>query len=247
MGRLIYTAAILIMLGVLMLAGCSSGSNGAATNAGGNKGGGAQGQNTTAAGAKSVAGATTTGTTAGKTMGSSTEKGSTGKAQGSTGFPEVAAGTKAVPAFTGLRMADSAAADWHKDAKLYAIASVVPKVDAGGRAPAWLYTYVSSSAGTVKSIMVDGGKVKSLPEQGVPKESLSVLERKALPATDKLIDSPEAMKRSNEVKKFLKKNPGAKSSAGLDATSTPKPVWFLATVNGTRRIEEKVPATSGGS
>ena len=247
MRRPIYTAAILIVVGVLALAGCSSGSNGASTNAVGNKGGSAQGQSTTATGAKPVAGATTTDNTAGKTMGNSTEKSSTGKDRGRTGFPKVAAGTKAIPAFAGLRKAGSAAADWQKDAKLYAIASVVPKVDVEGRNPAWLYTYVSASAGAVKSIMVDGGKVRSLPEQKVPKESLNVLERKALPAPDKLIDSPEAMKRSNEVRKFLEKNPGAKASAGLDATSTPKPVWFLATVNGTRRIEEKVPATSGGS
>ena len=173
--------------------------------------------------------------------------GSTEEPQGRTGFPKVAADTKAVPAFTGLRKADSAAADWRKDAKLYAIASVVPKVDAEGRNPAWLYTYVSASAGVVKSIMVDGGKVKSLPEQGVPKESLDLLERKALPAPEKLIDSPEAMKRSNRVRRFLEKNPGAKASAGLDATSTPKPVWFLATVNGNQRMEERIPATSGGS
>lgn len=238
MRRSIHTAAILTVIGILVLAGCSSGPSGTKGSGGANS---TQGQKTIA-GAKTVMGTTKMGPTAGKTMKSSTEK-----TQGRTGFPKVAAGTKPVPAFTGLRKAGSAAANWQKDAKLYAIASVVPKVDAEGRGPAWLYTYVSTSAGSVKSILVDGGKTKSLPEQAVPKESLNLLEQKALPASNKLIDSPEAMKRSNKVKKFLKDNPGAKASAGLDSTSTPKPVWFLATVNGTQRMEERIPAASGGS
>ena len=89
--------------------------------------------------------------------------------------------------------------------------------------------------------------MKSLPDQSVLQQSVDLLEQKALPSSGKLIDSPEAMKKSNRVRKFLKKNPGAKSSAGLDSTSTPKPVWILATVKGDQRIEERIPATSGSS
>lgn len=242
MWRSIYIAATLIVLGLSVLSGCSSGTSGSDGVKGGNSSAAGNTQTQKApAGPKTVTGATA-GTTAEKTTGSSTQE-----TQGQIGFPKVAAGTKSVPAFTGLSRADPAAKGWEKDAKLYAIASVVPKVDTEGRGPAWLYTYISASAGAVKSIMVDGGKVKSLPDQSVPKESVDLLEQKALPSSGKLIDSPEAMKKSNRVREFLKKNPGAKSSAGLDSTSTPKPVWILATVKGAQRIEERIPATSGSS
>ena len=242
MWRSIYIAATLTTLVLFVLAGCSSGTSGSNGAKGGNSSAAGNAQTQKApTGPKTATGATNR-TTSGNTMGSSTEK-----AQSQTGFPKVAAGTKSVPAFTGLSKADSAAKGWEKDAKLYAIASVVPKVDAEGRGPAWLYTYISASADAVKSIMVDGGKVKSLQDQSVPQQSVDLLEQKALPSSGKLIDSPEAMKKSNRVRGFLKKNPGAKSSAGLDSTSTPKPVWILATVKGDQRIEERIPATSGGS
>ncbi len=143
--------------------------------------------------------------------------------------------------------ADQAARRWHKDSKIYAISSYPPKVDAQGRAPSWLYTYVSPSGKSFASFLVTGGKVKPTRQGSLPEKDIKNLVKHALPPQSKLLDSTQAVKKAPKFESYLKKNPGTEASAGLDSFSSKKPAWILNTVSRGKRIEEKVPAVSGGS
>ncbi|HET7480079.1 MAG TPA: hypothetical protein VFJ72_11250 [Rubrobacteraceae bacterium] len=164
-----------------------------------------------------------------------------------TTVPEDSAGVQegagAVAALSGVQKADQAAAEWQSDAELYAIASLKPQVDAEGRAPAWLYTYVSSSRKAVVSVSVSGGKVADTPEQALPDEQIEDISNHTLPPPARLLDSTEAVKKSGKFLDTLKSEPGLDASAGLDSFSTGKPVWIFSTAKGDKRVEERVSAT----
>lgn len=175
-------------------------------------------------------------------------EGSTGSEQGVTrtvAAPEMPEGTPRVAALPGVEEADRLAADWREDAELYAIASIVPKVDAGGRSPGWLYTYVSPSAGAVASVSLVGGEAIITQEQPLPEPQIRDIVANTLPPPDELLDSPEAMEAAEGVRALLERRPGAEVSAGLDSFSTEDPVWIFSAVDGEERVEEKITALRG--
>lgn len=171
--------------------------------------------------------------------------GGTTSAGGAAGLPRVPKDAPRVPALSGVEEAERVAAGWRKDAELYAISSFVPRVDAGGRAPAWLYTYVSRSAGAVASVSITGGKAELLPEQKLPEGDIENIAGNTLPPPEELVDSTQAIKKAPEVRKLLNRNPETAASAGLDSFSSEEPIWIFSTARDTERVEERVPATRG--
>ena len=165
----------------------------------------------------------------------------------SGGAPEKTAAAPArwTSALAGVEEAAAEARRWREDALLYAIATPEPALDARGRAPAWLYTFVSPSAGAVASVEVRGGEVRRLPEQRLPEPDIRNLRRNALPPPGRLLDSGEALRRTERVRELLAGD-GRTASAGLDSLSGGGPVWIFATVGEGRRLEERVPAVAGG-
>lgn len=163
------------------------------------------------------------------------------------GAPTIPEGAERAAALDGIGEADRAATRWNDDAELYAIASVTPRVDAGGNAPGWLYTYVSPSAGTVASVSVAGGDAELTPEQELPDDQIEDVSNNTLPPPDELLDSPEAMQKAGEVRDVLRSEPEAEVSAGLDSFSGREPVWIFSTARGGERVEERIPAVEGGS
>lgn len=162
--------------------------------------------------------------------------------------PTVPADTARVAALDGIEKADELAAGWKEDAELYALASATPQVDADGRAPSWLYTYVSPSAGAVASVSITGEKAKLLPEQALPDDQIRDISNNTLPPPGKLLDSPKAMEKATKVRKVLESDPGTQTAAGLDSFSSEQPVWFVSTTQSGERVEERITATkTGGS
>ncbi|ABG03305.1 hypothetical protein Rxyl_0329 [Rubrobacter xylanophilus DSM 9941] len=169
-----------------------------------------------------------------------------GGAPGSFAGETTAAPVRWTTALAGVEEAAGEARRWREDAELYAIATPEPALDARGRAPAWLYTFVSPSAGAVASVEVRGGEARRLPEQPLPEADIRNLRRNALPPPERLLDSDEALRRAREVRGLLSGRGGRTASAGLDSLSGGGPVWIFATVSEGRRLEERVPALSGG-
>jgi hypothetical protein len=159
--------------------------------------------------------------------------------------PVVTEGTPRVPALSGVEEADRLAAGWREDAELYAIASIVPEVDANGRSPGWLYTYVSPSAGAVASVSLASGEATITPEQTLPEPQIRDIAANTLPPPDELLDSPEAMQAAEGVRALLERRPAAQVSAGLDSFSTEDPVWIFSAADGEQRVEEKITALRG--
>lgn len=148
-----------------------------------------------------------------------------------------------VAAFSGVDKADKAAFKWQDDAKLYAIASPAPQVDKAGRSPAWLYTYVSKSAGTVASVTVADGEAEIAPEQELPEDQVREISSNTLPPPSKLKDSNEAIEDAGKVRDVLAQKEDAQVTAGLDSFSSESPVWIFSTTQGEERVEQKVPAS----
>ncbi|QYJ16563.1 hypothetical protein Rxycam_02396 [Rubrobacter xylanophilus DSM 9941] len=174
--------------------------------------------------------------------GCSREEGARGASAGET----TAAPVRWSTALAGVEEASEEARRWREDALLYAVATPEPALDARGRSPAWLYTFVSPSAGAVASVEVRGGEARRLPEQPLPESDIQNLRRNALPPPERLLDSDEALRRTREVRGLLSGTGGRTASAGLDSLSGGGPVWIFATVGEGRRLEERVPAVSGG-
>lgn len=170
------------------------------------------------------------------------EQGGPRTAQSTVAVPE---GTPRVAALPGVQEADRLAAGWREDAELYAIASIVPRVDAGGRSPGWLYTYVSPSARAVASVSVAGGEATLTPQQPLPESQIRDIAANTLPPPEELLDSPEAMEAAEGVRALLERRPGAEVSAGLDSFSTEDPVWIFSAVDREERVEEKITALRG--
>lgn len=139
----------------------------------------------------------------------------------------------------GLEEARSEAESWNEDAELYAIASLRPTVNADGENDGWLYSFVSESEGSVISIPYSDGEVQSARGQELPEEQISRLTELTL-SVDELVDSPEAIQSSEEVRSYLEENPQAGVSAGLDATSRDEPEWILSVPE--EGLQERVPA-----
>lgn len=256
MWRSKYILVTFFIVGTLiLLAGCSSGSSGGG-DAGSSGGSGGDSSESSSGSAQRKAEKTsappeTTQISGEKPSGSSyasSSKNSGGKekagkrkknpAGAAVGYPA------RIPAFVGLKKADKVAKKWNEDARLYAIASVSPEVDAEGRSAGWLYSYVSESGTGIALISVEKGKATLRQEPPAPAGQVRQISERALPSSGKLIDSPEAMGKAGKVKKFIRENPGSQVSAGLDSFSTGKPTWILATLSEGGRVEEKVPATS---
>ncbi|BBL80863.1 hypothetical protein RxyAA322_27170 [Rubrobacter xylanophilus] len=151
-------------------------------------------------------------------------------------------------ALSGVEEASEEARRWREDALLYAIATPEPALDARGRSPAWLYTFVSPSAGAVASVEVRGGEeARRLPGQRLPEPDIQNLRRNALPPPGRLLDSDEALRETQRVREVLSGEGWRTASAGLDSLSGGGPVWIFATVGEGRRLEERVPAVTGAS
>lgn len=150
-------------------------------------------------------------------------------------------------ALSNVEAADGRAMEWNGDADLYSIASATPQLDAEGRSPGWLYTYVSESAGSVATISVEDDVVAMDPAQELPEADVSFLAENALPDDAELLDSSDAIGESEEVGAILEETPDSETAAGLDSVSGGEPVWRFSTIRGEERVEETVPAVEGGS
>lgn len=168
--------------------------------------------------------------------------GSGGTTSGTVAPPEVTEGTPRTAALAGIAEADGIAREWEEDAELYAVASIAPRVDAEGRSPGWLYTYVSPSAGAVASVSLAGEEAEITQAKELPEVQIQDISRNVLPPPERLIDSPEAIAAAPEVLEVIEASPGAQVSAGLDSFSSEEAVWILATATEDERVEEKVPA-----
>lgn len=151
-----------------------------------------------------------------------------------------------VSALSGIEAADEAATGWQGDAELYAIAAATPRLDAEGGSPSWLYTYVSETAGAVRSVTYTESESARLdPAQELPESDITYIAENTLPEVARLTDSPEAISRTEEVSAALGEDPGIAASAGLDSFSGNGPEWIFATTRGDERVEERVPAVGG--
>lgn len=163
---------------------------------------------------------------------------------GSSTAAESAGGSTAL---SNAEEAEERAGEWNEDAQLYAVAAATPQLDAEGNAPDWLYTYVSESAGAVATVSYESGAIAMDPEQELPEADIGFLTENALPPVEELIDSSEAIEEAADVGAILEEEPGAETAAGLDSVSGGEPVWRFSTIQGEERVEEQVPALSGGS
>jgi hypothetical protein len=166
----------------------------------------------------------------------------TGAGGGTVAPPEVTEGTPRTAALASVPEADEIAREWEGDAELYAVASIAPRVDAEGRAPGWLYTYVSPSAGAVASVSLAGAEAEITPPQELPEVQIQDITDNVLPPPDRLIDSSQAIAEAPQVLEVVEGSPGAQVSAGLDSFSSEDAVWILSTTAGEERVEQKVPA-----
>lgn len=140
----------------------------------------------------------------------------------------------------GLEAARSEAESWNEDAELYAIASLRPTVNAEGKSQGWLYSFVSESTGSVISIPYRGGEVRGAQGQGLPEGQVALIAEDTIPASE-MIDSPEAIQRSEEVRSFLEENPQTGASVSVDAASEEEPQWILQVPQA--QLQELIPAT----
>lgn len=161
---------------------------------------------------------------------------------GTVAPPEVTEGTPRTAALDSVPEADGIAREWEEDAQLYAVASIAPRVDAEGRAPGWLYTYVSPSAGAVASVSLAGAEAEITRPQRLPEPQIRDITQNVLPPPGRLKDSSEAIAEAPEVLRVVESSPGSEVSAGLDSFSSESAVWILSTTSGEERVETKVPA-----
>lgn len=176
------------------------------------------------------------------------ESGAGGDSEGGEGAATMAqpAGGEGMAAFSGAREAEARASDWRDDAQLYAVAAATPSLDARGRSPSWLYTYVSESTGAIMSVTVSKDGAEAAPAQELPEADINLILQNTLPDTAGMIDSPEATRQTREVVSILEENPDSQVSAGLDSFSGGEPEWIFATTRGEDRVEERTPAVAGG-
>lgn len=142
-------------------------------------------------------------------------------------------------ALEGLEDARSEAEEWNGDAELYSIVSRPPEVNARGENGGWQYAFVSESGGSIALIFYQGGESRGLQEPPIPAEQAEAISGDTLPVGD-LIDSSEAIERSDEVRSYLGENPGG-VSVSVDSATSDEPQWILQAQQG--QLNERVPAT----
>lgn len=251
MWRSKYITVLFVVVGALVLfAGCSSGGSSEGGGSGGGSSGGGNGGSSESSQTSSQAGAEKTTPPPETTQASEPKPSGGGGMQAAKKAPskktssKKAAGTSMRPsALEGLAEADVVAGNWNKDAELYSIASVSPEVDAQGRSPGWLYSYVSEAGKGVALISVEKGKARLVQEPPVPESQLQNIYEDTLPSSERLIDSSEAMDQAAKIKTAIQKNPDSRVSAGLDAVSSNGPTWTLASISQSGPVQEQVPAT----
>jgi len=141
----------------------------------------------------------------------------------------------------GLEAARSEAESWNADAELYAIVSLQPTVNAEGRSRGWLYSFVSESESSIISIPYTNGELRNAQGQGLPEGQIQLILEDTLPV-EEMIDSPEALERSDEVRSFLEENPQTGASVSADAASRNEEAqWILQVPQA--GLQETVPAT----
>lgn len=99
---------------------------------------------------------------------------------------------------------------------------------------------MSESTGSVLSIPYAGGRLRSAQGQELPEERIRQIANDTLPIGE-LVDSSEAMRRSDDVRSYLEQNPRAGASAGLDSGSSDEPEWIL--IIPSQAMQEEVAAT----
>lgn len=139
----------------------------------------------------------------------------------------------------GLEVSRERADSWSGDAELYAIASLPSTVNAEGENPGWLYSFVSESKGSVISIPYRDGRVTNAQGQALPDGQIRRIVDDTLSIRE-LVDSPEAIQRSDKVRSYLEENPEAGASAGLDSGSGNEAEWILSIP--AEALQDRVPA-----
>ncbi len=219
----------------LALSGCSGGGDQGSGSSGGST------QKNQDAGQTSAAPRETTETTAapeaastvpaGETIPQTTDRGGSTNAEGQGPSTALSGG---------LEEARERAKSWNEDAELYAIASVPATVNAAGENGGWLYSFVSESAGAVISVPYTGGRLRQAQGQQLPEGQIRRISGDTL-STGDLVDSSEAIQRSDDVKSYLENNPQAGASAGLDSGSGDEPEWILSIPS--EALQDRVSAT----
>ncbi|MBX6764885.1 MAG: hypothetical protein K6T51_01550 [Rubrobacteraceae bacterium] len=149
---------------------------------------------------------------------------------------------------SGIEVAGRAAERWHKDAKLYAVATARPDFGPDGRASAWLYSYVSPSSRAYASFLVRAKRVERVQQGRLSEGKVKDILKHVLPARSRLVDSTTAVKKANKVLAYLKEHPGAKATAGVDSFSTDgKPAWIFTAIKKRGAVEQKIPALKKSS
>lgn len=139
----------------------------------------------------------------------------------------------------GLGEARERAESWNDDAELYGIASLQATVNAKGKNEGWLYSFVSDSTGSVISVPYVDGQLRNAQGQELPEGQIRRIVEDTLPISE-LVDSSEAIKRSDEVRSYLQENPEAGASAGLDSGSGNEAEWILSVPS--EALQDRVPA-----
>lgn len=139
----------------------------------------------------------------------------------------------------GLGEARERAESWNEDAELYAIASLRATVNAEGENTGWLYSFVSESKGSVISVPYVDGQLRNAQGQALPEGQIRRIADDTL-STGELVDSPEAIQRSDKVRSYLEENPEAGASAGLDSGSGNEAEWILSIP--AEALQDRVPA-----
>lgn len=139
----------------------------------------------------------------------------------------------------GLGEARETAESWNDDAELYGIASLRATMNAEGENGGWLYSFVSESTGSVISVPYIDGQLRNAQGQELPEGQIRRIAGDTL-STGELVDSPEAVQRSDEVRNYLQENPEAGASAGLDSGSGDEAEWILSIPS--EALQDRVPA-----
>lgn len=139
----------------------------------------------------------------------------------------------------GLGEARERAESWNEDAELYGIASLRSTVNAEGENSGWLYSFVSESTGSVISVPYVDRQLRNAQGQELPEGQIRRIVDDTLPIRE-LVDSPEAIQRSDKVRSYLQENPEAGASAGLDSGSGNEAEWILSIPS--EALQERVPA-----
>ena len=149
-------------------------------------------------------------------------------------------GTEEVPALSGVEEATRVASERNEDAQFYSITG--RPVTAEGRSAGWAYSFVSESAGELVTVGVTDGQAQIVNVAPQPPTVIQQVSSNVLPPVDQLVDSTGAVEQAAEFQSYMQQNPGARSSAGLDAASTGEPEWFL--IVGEAGLQERVSATA---